>query len=200
MKLAALDILKYSCLFLLFCLSCYSIQGQDKREMEFKIRRTELPAQAHMHLQPYLHDAKRLRYYKEIDGDKESFEVKFKKRRLHYSVEFDNSGVLEDVEFKIQSVDIPEESWTNMLGYFKDNFQKYTIKKIQQQYPLQHGDVAKTLEEAFQNLILPYINYELVFAAKKERGYQQYEILFNAKGQFLKLRKSFVAKYDHVLY
>ncbi len=168
-------------------------------EREFRIEQSEFPINAQHLISPHIQDSKRIRYYQEIDGNKKSFEVKFKKRRLHYSIEFDESGALEDVEFKISPVDIPDESWKKITDYLKRNFGKFSIKKIQQQHPLTSNDAKKTLVDAFQNLLLPHINYEIVFSAKKEK-FERYEALFNADGEFVRLRKSVSTKYDHVLY
>ncbi|MEM9078399.1 MAG: hypothetical protein AAGC43_15250 [Bacteroidota bacterium] len=192
--------MKYNALFILFFLGCLWATGQVKNEKEFKIKSSELPESIEPLLSPFLTDAKRIRYYKEIDGDKKSFEAKFKKGRLHYSVEFDELGSLEDVEFIISKTDIPDDSWSNIEKYLATNFTKYAVKKIQQQYPVGDKTSAKVLTEAFQNLILPYINYELVVSAKKEKGFEQFEILFNSDGTFLNMRKSIRSKYDHVLY
>ena len=75
------------------------------------------------------------------------------------------------------------------------------VKKIQQQYPLrEEKSVEKTLHNAFQNLILPDVNYELVFSAKESDGFQEYEALFDSEGQLVQIRKSFPPSYDHVLY
>jgi hypothetical protein len=60
--------------------------------------------------------------------------------------------------------------------------------------------VEKTLYNAFQNLILPDVNYELIFSAKEKNGFQEYEALFNADGNLIAIRKSFPPSYDHVLY
>jgi hypothetical protein len=54
---------------------------------------------------------KRVKFYKESDGDKISFEAKFKYKKQHFSVEFFASGVLEDIEILI-------------------NKKKYSIKSI----------------------------------------------------------------------
>lgn len=192
--------MKYKFSLFVFLLSLFLVSGQTKNEREFKIKPSELPQNVEKLLTPYLQDAKRIRFYQEIDGDKKSFEAKFKKGRLHYSVEFDSKGILEDVEFKITPADIPEASWSNILQYLEKNFEKFSVKKIQQQYPTLNKSTNEVLTEAFQNLILPYINYELIVSAKKEKGYEQFEILFNAEGEFINRRKSIRSKYDHVLY
>ncbi len=120
---------------------------------------------------------------------------------MHYSVEFDQQGNLEDIEILIKEVDIPNESFDLIKGYLKKTFTKHRILRIQQQYPVSDDEpVQQTIRNAFQNLILPSIRYEIMVAGKKEDGFQDYEILFDADGNFIKQRKSLPANYDHVLY
>ena len=185
--------------FLLLCFSCI-VLSQDKYEQEFRIKKSQFPNQAYTLVSEYLLHAKRIRFYQEIDSTKKSFEVKFKKDRIYYSIEFDEQGQLEDVEFRIKEKEIPDATWSKMDQYFKSHFSKLRIRKIQRQYPLHAQDTAKTVRDAFQNLLLPYINYEIVFSAKKDKGFQTYEALFNATGDFISLRQSFSPSYDHVLY
>ncbi|PWL40188.1 hypothetical protein DKG77_05025 [Flagellimonas aquimarina] len=191
---------KYILKTLFFLLPFFSLWSQNKFEQEFRISKTDFPSNAYELVSEQLVSSKRIRFYKEIDSIKKSFEVKFKKARLHYSIEFDEQGELEDVEFKIKENDIPDDSWDIINNYFKKNFQKVRVVKIQQQYPVGNIHPEKVIKQAFQNLILPYINYEIVFTSKDSEGYQTYEALFNADGEFLNLRKSLSSTYDHVLY
>ena len=172
---------------------------QKKQEQEFRIDKGELPENILPVLSYYLDDVKRLRFYKEQDGEKSSYEVKFKKDRLLYSIEFDEKGVLEDVEFIVKQKDIPDETFEKLTKYLQSNHGKYRIKKIQQQY-LNTRNAQKTLKDAFQNLILPEIRYELIIATKDDEGYGEYEITFDAMGAHLLTRKSVNTKYDHVLF
>ena len=175
--------------------------AQNKYEQESRIDKADFPNSAYLLIEDYLKDAKRVRFYQEIDSTKKSYEAKFKKGRLHYSVEFDESGKLEDVEFIIKEQDVPNDTWGTILFYLDENHAKYRIKKIQQQYPLLDGQSEKKLlHNAFQNLILPEVNYELIFSAKKDKEFQEYEALFDAEGQLIQIRKSFPPSYDHVLY
>lgn len=175
-----------------------SVLGQNKFEKETRIRKKDFPANAFMLIQDQLHHARRIRYYQETDSTKKSFEAKFKKGQLFYSVEFDEEGKLEDIEFTITETDIPEETWTAITEYLTQNHMKFCIKKIQQQYPLNDRKPELLVHEAFQNLILQYINYEIVFAAKKGNAFQFYEALFNAEGKLTTLRKMVSPSYDHV--
>ncbi|MEX0275376.1 MAG: hypothetical protein AB3N16_13455, partial [Flavobacteriaceae bacterium] len=130
-----------------------------------------------------------------------SFDTKFKKDRLWYSVEFDEEGTLEDVEILIKQTDVPNDAWAQLNTYLGKRFKKFKIKRIQQQYPLQKGkSVEETVKNAFQNLLLPSLRYELIVGVKNEDGYGQYEVLFDANGLFLNIRKSLPPNYDHVLY
>lgn len=191
--------MKYNFVALIVFLTQIAL-GQNKYEKESRIAQEQFPSSSYALIQDYLANAKRVRFYFETNGTNKSYEAKFKKGKLHYSVEFDQNGSLEDVEFIIEEIDIPEDTWAVIANYLQNNYPKYRIKKIQQQHPLYQQNPQKTIHDALQNLILPYINYEVVFAARENKSYQSYEALFNAEGQLVKIRKSYPHSYDHVLY
>ena len=108
---------------------------------------------------------------------------------------------MEDIQLGITGVDIPEASFQATEAYLKDHFSKYRIRKIQQQYPrTAFATTEETFRNAFQNLILPEIRYEIMVQARTAAEYMDFEILFDAEGNFLKQRKSLPPNYDHVLY
>ncbi|WP_400071806.1 hypothetical protein [Zobellia russellii] len=185
-------------LFFTFCTSMAFAQIKDERE--HRIRKSQFPENARLFIHQKLINAKRIRFYKEIDGDKISYEAKFKKDRLKYSIEFDAQGKLEDIEITITSVDIPNEAYAKITSYLENNFKKYRIQKIQQQYIADENDIDQTLKNAFQNLMLPSIKYELIIDGKREKSFEEFEILFNAEGKFELIKKALPPNYDHVLY
>lgn len=189
---------------LIFCVLvvCTSVQlmAQNKYEREFRIKKSQFPEKALAYIDTELQEARHIRFYQETDSAKISYEAKFKKDRLKYSVEFDEDGTLEDIEILIEPVDIPDEALANIKRHLEDTFTKHRIRRLQQQYPVTDKDAKTVVKEAFQNLMLPYIKYELIVAGKKEQGYEQFEILFDAGGNFEKSRKSLPPNYDHVLY
>jgi len=187
-------------ILVLFLITGCTLFAQNKYEREFRIKKSQFPENALSYISEKLEAAKRIRFYKETDSSKVSYEAKFKKDRLRYSVEFDENGTLEDVEIEIKPLDIPDEVFAKINSDLEKRFIKHRIRKIQQQYPLENNDVATTLKNAFQNLMLPSIKYELIVAGKKNKGYEQFEILFDAKGHTEKIRKSLPPNYDHVLY
>ena len=174
--------------------------AQTKQEKERRIDKKEFPDQGISLLKDYLKDVKRVRYYKETDGEKTSYEVKFKKDRLLFSIEFDTLGNLEDVEFIIKKIDIPSSSLEAIQNYLGTSYQKAKIKKIQQQYVIGDKEAEQLLKQAFQNLLLPFIKYEIIISAKEEKGYQYYEITFDSEGNHLNSRRFSSSNYDHVLY
>jgi len=106
---------RYVPILLLF----YGLVGaaQNKYEREYRIRKVQFPERALGYIQEKLTDAKRIRFYKETDSTKVSYEAKFKKDRLWYSIEFNKEGGLEDIEILIKSIDIPEASFQTMNTY-----------------------------------------------------------------------------------
>lgn len=193
--------IRYGIFLIVFlCSSVYAF-SQNKYEREQRVSKDDFPEKAMNDLSKALEGAKKVRFYREIDSAKSSFEAKFKKGRLWYSVEFDTTGALEDIEINIKEIDVPNESWKNITTYLNTNFIRTRIKKIQQQYPASKEESARiTLKNAFQNLLLPSIRYEIIVAGKKEKEYEEYEILFDAQGSFIQMRKSLPSNYDHVLY
>lgn len=175
--------------------------SQVKVEREHRIKKNQFPEAAHDFIKEKLNDAKKIRFYKETDTTKITYEAKFKKDKLHYSVEFDESGKLEEIEILIKEVDVPEDSWSNITKFLEDKFDKHKVRKIQQQYPITSDETAEiTLKNAFQNLLIPSLNYEIMVRGKIQDEHADFEILFNAEGDFIKMRESLPANYDHVLY
>lgn len=177
------------------------VLAQEKYEREFRIRKAQFPESAYTAVKGYLNKTRRIRFYKEIDSSEQRFEIKFKKDRLHYSIEFDKNAKLEDVEIRVKEIDLPNASYSAIVSFLEATFEKHRIRKIQQQYPRDaFSSDTETLKKAFQNLLLPQLKYELIILGKKEAGYNEYQVLFDSEGNFIRLRKALPANYDHVLY
>lgn len=182
-------------------LFCFQLaHSQYKYEKEHRILKSQFPTEAIAIIEENITDYKRIKFYKETDSIKISFEAKLKKDKLWYSIEFNEDGKLEDIEILIKSTDIPNDTYSNIEHYLNNNFTKYRIKRLQQQYPSTNDSLDEIFKNAFQNLILPSNNYEFVVVGRKEKGYLDYEILFDADGNFKQIRTSLPPNYDHVLY
>ena len=187
-------------LFFVFLLFNFSfIFSQEKYEREHRINKTDFPVKASDLIKEKKVDSKKIKFYKEIDSLKTTFKAKFKKDRLWYSIDFNENGDLENINVQIKSIDIPNESFETIITYLGENFKSYKIKKIQQKYAA-HNDVDATFKNAFQNLMLPSLFYEISIAGKVDTHKEQFQILFDAEGIFKSSRKSLPPNYDHVLY
>lgn len=191
-------LLKITIATILLCIQAG--HSQYKYEREHRILKSQFPALAIVNIEENVTDFKRIKYYKETDSTKISYEAKLKKDKLWYSIEFNEEGTLEDIEILIKPTDIPNDTYAKILDYLNNTFTKYKIKRLQQQYPSNNEVVEDIFKNAFQNLMLPSNNYEIVVVGKKEKGYLDYEILFDADGNFKKTRTSLPPNYDHVLY
>lgn len=188
-------------IFLVLALSTTVLSAQYKYEREFRVKKSQMPTEALQLLERFVEDAKRLKFYKETDSTKSSFEAKFKKDKLWYSVEFDATGSLEDIEITIAPLDIPSDVLANISTYVKNSFDKPRVKKIQQQYlATAEVELKTTFRNAFQNLLIPSLNYEIIVSGKEDKHYLEYKVLFDAKGNFIHRRKRLPPNYDHVLY
>lgn len=188
-------------LFILICSCFFQGAAQASHEREHRIKKSQFPDKAHVFLANEITKVKRLRFYRETDSAKTSFEAKFKKDRLHYSMEFDSDGILKDVEILIKEIDVPNDTFTAIESYLNQSYTKCKIRKILQQYPIEkREEVKKTLKEAFQNLLLPSVNYKLMVSCKTEDGSVDLEFLFDSAGTFKNKRVLLPPNYDHVLY
>ncbi|MBD1260385.1 hypothetical protein HZY62_07285 [Maribacter polysiphoniae] len=185
-------------MILVFCgtLIC---QGQDNYEREFRIKKSQFPD---IPLDSSLagHNIKRKRFYKEVDSLGTNYILKFKKDRLHYALSFDKDGTLKKTGFRVNEVDIPDETFLAMENHLSASFNKFSIKRIYQQYSIHDGNDQSILTSTFQNLLLPSIIYKLVVIGKKDGIKNEYDFWFNAEGHLINKRIALPMNHDHILY
>mgnify|MGYP003624847459 FL=1 len=191
--------MKFSLFLVFLCFNFSLLFSQEKYEREHRINKTDFPAKASDLIQEKIVDSKKIKFYKEIDSLKITFKAKFKEDRLWYSIDFNKDGDLDNIKVQIKSVDIPNDSFETITSYLEDSFKSYKIKNIQQKYAA-NNEVDVTFKNAFQNLMLPSLQYELLIAGKMNTHKEQFQILFDAEGVFKSSRKSLPPNYDHVLY
>ena len=183
-------------LFFLLLLYSYTAIAQVKYEKEERIQKEALPT-AVVKLLPLMEtQAKRMRYYREFDGQSISYEVKFKQHGIHFSVEFNQDGQLEDIEVLISKSALS----TAVLETVKTDFQRVKLTRIQKQFVHpKGGNPAQTLQAVFENQIAPTA-YELEVSGKTQNGYRQFELLIAPSGKLLKKSTILTKTYEHVVY
>ncbi|MEN8789691.1 MAG: hypothetical protein ABF295_09270 [Flavobacteriaceae bacterium] len=175
--------------------------SQDKYEREHRIKKNQFPTVARNFIDKNIKDYRKIKYYRETDSAEIRYTARFKVDRLRYGVSFNQQGNVHGIEIQIKEVDIPDESLSQILQFLDSTFNNYRMRRIQQLYPVKQGEpVAIILKNAFQNLLIPSLQYKMTIAGKRSKGFKDYEVFFDAEGQFLKLKESLPANYDHVLY
>ncbi len=159
--------------------------AQQTNEKAHRIKKNKFPEPALDYITTNLKDIKHTRFYKEINSSKASYRARFKKDRLWYGIGFNQTGIPKYIEIEIKSIDIPEDAFEAITSYLETNFTSYNIRKLKQIYPVIHeNELKKTVKDAFQNLLLPSINYEATIRAKKEKKVQFRKIIFNSEGRY----------------
>lgn len=188
-------------LFASMLLLCASALSQTKLEGEHRIRKIQFPESSILFMESKIDRAKKIRYYREIDSNTIHYTAKFKKDRLYYGMRFSEDGNFEAVGIAVKTIDIPMDSWEGIIDFMKGNFSKYKVKKITQEYKVTKDQPEMvTLKNAFQNLLLPELTYNILAKGSIEGKNQNYEILFDSDGNFIRLKKSLPSNYDHILY
>lgn len=190
---------KFSLIFYILTINfCFS---QVKNEREERIERSNFPKIAQHYFDKFIGESKYLKFYKETDGKKISYEAKLKINGRHYSVEFDTEGKLEDVEIIIKERHIAKEARQKINYYLSKQYKKSRLLKIQKQYI----NDCKLTDKAFIAQIIEnpgpnYIHYEIIaeVITKDERLLK--ELTFTDKGRFIGERVVTFSSYDHALY
>ncbi|MEL6809936.1 MAG: hypothetical protein AAFP76_01225 [Bacteroidota bacterium] len=173
--------------------------SQGKEEYEKRIKPQDFPTQASQLLKDSGLNIDRLKYYKEVDGDHRSFEAKFKYEGRRYSVEFDDQGILEDIEIDRKKRAIPKSTVQPITEYLNDTYVKWKIEKIQIQYP-NDGNAEEVLNSALQMITDAPTNIELIVVTKSEGKLSWFEYLFSKEGILLNKRPVIRRSYDFLLF
>lgn len=176
--------------------------SQDKKiEREEDIESNEMPEAAQQYLSQNMPEKfRRLKFYFETDGDKESFEAKFKHKGHRYSVEFNKSGKLQDIEVKIDKKEMKEGSLKKIESFLKSNHERFKIEKIQAQYLARLRSPEENMQKSLQRKQSIPDNYELIVATKNDGKLKKYEFLFDNKGNFKEEREIIRNSYDYLIF
>ena len=184
--------------FTLLFLSSLCLFSQTKDEREFRVEKENFPTNAQSVLKELPNSAKRLKLYKETDGEKVSYEAKFKFKKNRYSLEFDTNGVIEDIEMIVNKKSIPIEI---IEIHFKSNYIRFKIIKIQTQYI---NTDSKNDKDFMIGVLNGYkgqkVNFEIIAEVKTESNRNVMEFLFTENGKFLNSRILKPTSYEHIMY
>lgn len=157
--------------------------SQVKYEREIRIRPAEVSAGARAFAEAAL-PAQKIRWYREINVDFFSYEAKAKKDGRRYSIEFDTSGRVEDVEKEIEFSALNAILKHKIDSTLSGLFSRHHIVKTQLQWTgeapalqdlVRSGATEKTYTE----------RVEIVYKCREHSRHKLYEALFDAAGVLL---------------
>lgn len=193
--------MKHLLLTVLMILPIFASSQDKKIEKEEDVDRDQMPAIAQQYLRINLpRDINKLRFYHETDGEKESYEAKFKFQGNRFSVEFNEMGHLEDIEVQIKKRNLDKQIINNIEYYLESQHDRYKIEKIQAQYlsPEKVDDV--TMQRAKKIDDLKPDNYEIIVATKNQGKLKKFEMLFDPAGNFVNEREIIRNSYDYLIF
>jgi hypothetical protein len=179
-----------------------SLFGQKNLEREHRIKKSQFPA-----IEPTVEstgkEVRQIRYYREVDSTGTNYSIKFKLGRLHYHFDYDNAGILINSGFRVKPIDIPMETFSAMEDYLLRNFEKTKILRIFQEYPVRNGinhTREANIKSTFQNLLQPGNEYKVMIHGTRKGVRNDFELWFDAEGNFLRMRFALPTNLDRVLY
>ena len=185
------------CVFAFAKAELSTAQSTQKIEREEKITIESFPKTALEFVNTISNSRKKVKFYKETDGDKISYEAKLKYQNRKYSIEFDEQGKIEDVEIQVSKRSIKKKAFLKIENYLDTVARKYRIEKVQEQYVGENKTAIQIKEQIAQKLV---DNYELIVAFKNNRKIYRREYLFDNKGNFLSKRDIKRLEYDFLLF
>jgi hypothetical protein len=168
---------------LLFFIFQMQATAQQKFERESRLKPVDVPTAALQFIDAVDLETKWKWYFEEnLQGN--SFEAKTKHQGKRYSVEFDTSGKIQDVEIEKSWQEMDEQLRGNILQALDSLFISHKIDKIQIQYVAENTVLLGILNKKADQTDSK-IQYEIVVNGKTTGRPKLYELTFNDKGILL---------------
>jgi hypothetical protein len=185
--------------YIVFFLLAISVEitGQEKYEKEYRIKAHEVPDSALEFFNWDEFDTK-IKWYYEEGLSVNSVEAKFKYGGEKYSVEFDTTGQLEDIEILIDEEFIPVYTRNCINKNLDSLFIRHKTRKIQIQYS---GDISSFRSFISENDQEKFTTkYEFIVKGKKNKLWNLYEVTFDHVGKAMKISQIIFRNTDNLEY
>ncbi len=168
----------------IFFVARFSVYAQFKQEREFRIRAESAPVAAQDFVAACQFESK-VKWYWEEDVSSLSIEAKVRHQGRRYSIEFDTSGRLQDVEVRWHMDDLPSRTRTGILNHLETAFARFRIGKVQEQW-IGPEPLLRDLIKAGEGATSAQTNYELIVRGRQGSRINRYEYLFDAEGSYIR--------------
>lgn len=171
---------------LLLCsaFSCTHAFAQQKFEKEYRLKTAEVPLLARQFVDSLGFDC-RVKWYMEISQNGKSLEAKSKRGGKWYSVEFDTTGKIQDVEIEVSYEALSDGIQSTIAQQLQGEFEKYRILKIQQQFTGTRNELLTYLTKPKSTLVST-TRYEAMVKGSKNGERNEFEYTFSSQGEIEK--------------
>ena len=182
----------------IFLSSTASLLAQVKYEKEYRIKGEQVPTEAKAFIDK-LTFQRSIKWYKEESLTATTYEAKTKRNGQKYSIEFDSTGLIEDIEIQIKWVSIGEAVRASMDQALSRAYKKYRLIKIQRQWTGSAEDLVQAVQARSAGEQIQ-LRYEIIIKGKSETGWQWYEITFSDTGKLLSSKRIILRNTDNLEY
>lgn len=170
--------------------------SQSKVEVESRVSADLVPQKAKQFIQD-IDGVKHLKWFQEVSEEGTHYEAKFNKS-MKYSVEFDSSGELLDVEIQLRI----NEHKSKFLSPLSRELgtSNFLITKIQHQWTSSSMEsllASISNENRAKGITL---NYEIEVKTKDQKGIQRFEVLLDEQLNLIRKREISSANTDNLIY
>ncbi len=182
----------------LFLLTFSTTRAQVKMEREYRLKEGQVPAPATDFISS-LGELTRLRWYREESLDGISVEAKFLLDGRKYSIEFDTSGRLQDVEFIIPAARIPSPALERLKTGLDSHFSNWKFSKVQRQH---QGEPDLHRLYIMENVLAKGLElfYEVELRGEKNGVAGLYEVKADRDGSILAVKHILPKAAEHLEY
>jgi len=196
-------VVRLNCFFLvafafLHVISASPCAAQQKYEREYSIKPSAVPVKAAEFVNTIFKGAK-IHWYGEESLKSTTIEAKLKSSGKSYSIEFDESGKIQDVEILSSFKSIPAKTRDIMRENLDKEFKKFKVDKTQIQWTASES----TLKKALLSDSVPAsirIRYEVIVKATKSKLSNYYEVLFEDNGTIVSVHEIVQRNSNNLIY
>lgn len=187
-------------LITIVCTFVYVCVFAQKFEYEERVESNEVPIKALEWMEKVEIHQKHPKWYAEITSGKKSFEIKFVHDHELYSIEFDSTGNIEDVEILKKKKDLVKSVLEEIQKELNAKYDKTKIVKIQFQFS--NASDKNVLMDVVNDGTVEFVtlNYEIEFEGKIDGVWKMYEGTFNRQGTLLSTREIIIRSTENLNY
>ena len=188
-------LLKHAIWLLIFCPT--AIFAQVKFEREFRLNSHEVAAPAKEVVATYPFN-KRVKWYREESSTGASIEAKTCFKGQRFSLEFDTTGVLQDVEVEVKFSALRQDVRAAVESRFNADFKRWKIRKVQRQFSGAPDAVRRSSLEG-ASAEGANVHYEIVVRGLKDLT-ELFEYTFDQSGTMISAKLIVLAPTDNLEY